>query len=141
MGMAVLAGRLHMVMMQAVAVAALTGYYFWQSRRHSASEGARLTPFRAASILAVVATICFASGAIQWLPSFEYSNHSYRWVGETGFLLARKFLTFTPPLTPTFRRASWRSSFRLASMAPTAKVSSRLPILGSSLYFSSRSLS
>ncbi len=85
MGMAVLAGRLHMVMMQAVAVAALTGYYFWQSRRHSASEGTRLTPLRAVGILAVVATICFASGAVQWLPSFEYSNHSYRWVGETGF--------------------------------------------------------
>lgn len=84
MGMAVLGGRLHMVMMQSIAVAAMAAYYAWQSpRRSAAGKPARFV--RAGLVVFLIAAVCFGAGGVQILPSTEYSAHSWRSAGEAGF--------------------------------------------------------
>jgi hypothetical protein len=84
MGMAVLGGRLHMVMMQSIVVAAMTAYHAWQSHRCS-TAGKPASFVRAVVVVALIAAVCFGAGAVQILPSIEYSTHTWRAAGEAGF--------------------------------------------------------
>jgi hypothetical protein len=74
LGMTLLAGSIHIALMDGIAVATLTGYV-WLSRRESRSM------FTAATILATTAVTSVLFGAVQLLPTLEYSRLAYRWVG------------------------------------------------------------
>jgi len=84
MGMAVLGGRLHMVMMQAIVVAAMAACYAWQSCCRSAA-GRRASFVRAGLIVILIAAVCVGAGAVQILPSIEYSTHTWRATGQADF--------------------------------------------------------
>jgi len=74
LGMTFLAGSIHIAMIDGIVVATLT-MYVWFSRRQSCSI------FSAGTILATSAIISVLFGAVQLLPSVEYSRFAYRWVG------------------------------------------------------------
>jgi len=74
LGMTILAGSIHIAIIDGIVVATLTAY-LWFSRRESCSI------FSAATILTVTAMTAVLFGAVQLLPSFEYSRLAYRWVG------------------------------------------------------------
>jgi hypothetical protein len=74
LGMTFLAGGLHIAIMDVLVAASLTAY-LWLSKRENRSV------FWIASILAAIVLISVLFGAVQLLPSFEYSRLAYRWVG------------------------------------------------------------
>jgi hypothetical protein len=74
LGMTFLAGSLHIAIMDAIVVATLA-IFLWSSNRPSRSI---LWPIM---IVAVIAIVSFLFGAVQLLPSYEYSPLAYRWVG------------------------------------------------------------
>jgi hypothetical protein len=93
MGMAVLGGRLHIVIMQAIVVAAMAAFYTWQSRRCApAAEPASFV--RVALVVVLVAAVCFGAGAVQMLPSIEWGSHSWRTAGGAGFSSTTKIPYF-----------------------------------------------
>ncbi|SRR5579871_1615331 len=85
MGMTVLAGALHLVIMQAMAIAALAAYF---------AARKECPPSRAVAILATTAVICAAAGAVQLLPSIEYSARAFRFLGESGTLPANERIPY-----------------------------------------------
>ena len=85
MGMAVLAGGLHMVIMQAMVVVTMAAYHVWRLRLKPEGESIRTGMVRAGLIVLVIAAVCFGAGAIQLLPSLEYSAHSIRFTGENFY--------------------------------------------------------
>jgi hypothetical protein len=74
LGMTILAGSIHIAMIDGIVVATLT-LYLWLSKRESHSI------LSAATILTVTAITSFLFAAVQLLPSLEYSRLAYRWVG------------------------------------------------------------
>ena len=74
LGMTFLAGSLHIAIMDGIVVATLA-LFLWSSNRPSRSI---LWPIM---IVAVIAAVSFLFGAVQLLPSYEYSPLAYRWVG------------------------------------------------------------
>ena len=72
LGMAVLAGGIHMVIMGGILVATMALVL-------NSSEPNRQRIFGMAAIVAVMALLF---GAVQLLPSFEYGPLSYRWIGS-----------------------------------------------------------
>jgi hypothetical protein len=74
LGMTVLAGSIHIAMIDGIVVATLT-LYVWLSKRE------RQSILSAATILAVTAITSILFAAVQLLPSLEYSRLAYRWVG------------------------------------------------------------
>src|SRR5262245_32307835 len=74
LGMTMLAGSLHIAIMDAVVVCTLIAYlWFFQRDRRSI--------FFAATMIVAVAIVSILFGAVQLLPSAEYSRLAYRWVG------------------------------------------------------------
>jgi hypothetical protein len=71
LGMAVLAGGIHMVIMAGIIVATI-------SLLLCSSDSRRLRIFGMAALVAIVG---FLFGAVQLLPSLEYGPLSYRWIG------------------------------------------------------------
>jgi hypothetical protein len=74
LGMAILAGGLHMVIMAGIVVGTMALVAGRGDRRMG----------RALAIAACVAVVGFLFGAIQVLPSLEYGPLSFRWVGGDG---------------------------------------------------------
>ncbi len=85
LGMSVLAGGFHVVVMQALAIASACAF-------HAFSRGkARTTPLRrpwvaAAAACVIVGVVGAAAGAVQLLPSMEYSPLALRYLGAPGSL-------------------------------------------------------
>jgi hypothetical protein len=79
LGMTMLSGALHLVIMQAMAVAALIVYF--TARKDC-------PPLRAAAILAAIGVVCAAAGAVQVLPAMEYTPLAYHFLGTSGTLPA-----------------------------------------------------
>ncbi len=94
LGLAVLAGRLHMVMMQALVVASAVIFAGFQQRLRRKWGGL-------AAILVVAAVVSFCAGAVQLLVSMEYSQHVVRFFGAE------------PPLPATQRIPEWYPSHGL----------------------------
>ena len=84
LGMAILAGSLHVAIMDAILV--LSAAAFWAIRTPGGASLPPLTRFAAirqsALVVAVIGTVSFAAGAIQLLPSMEYSALAIRWTGD-----------------------------------------------------------
>ena len=84
-GMSVLAGRLHVVLMEALVIVSAGIVYACSSGPEDASPR-RSILFRAAIVVAVIGGMGFAAGAVQLFPSIEYSSRSYRYIGDAGAL-------------------------------------------------------
>jgi hypothetical protein len=71
LGMSILAGGLHIVMMQVIVLVTSAVYY---------AVSHRTGWLRPAAVVAVVAVIGLAAGAVQWVPSAEFSEHATRFI-------------------------------------------------------------
>jgi hypothetical protein len=80
LGMTILAGGLHMAIMQAIVVFTAAAFQIYQSHRtrQTAQDNFWIRP---ALIVVVVAVMGLAAGAVQLFPSMEYSGHAVRWFG------------------------------------------------------------
>jgi len=95
MGMAVLGGRLHMVMMQAIVVATATVYHARRSYEASSDpKSVRRSALRALVVIAAVALICFGAGAVQLLPSAAYSSQALRGLGPVHNAIGNKAIPY-----------------------------------------------
>ena len=73
LGMTILAGSIHVAIMDAIVAASLAGYVHFSRRKATASS--------TAMVVATVALVSALTAAIQLLPSIEYAPRAYRWVG------------------------------------------------------------
>lgn len=95
LGMATLAGSLHLVMMDVLVVVSAGAYFAYHKAGHSGGPAAgRLPWIRCAAVLAIAGTIAFAFGAIQLLPSLEYSKLAIRFFGAEHPLPARQIIPY-----------------------------------------------
>ncbi len=94
MGMAILGGRLHMVIMQGIVAVTAIAFYYWQrpDNPHSAPvDPGESGSFRRALMIVVLTGItAFGAGAIQLLPSIAYSSTALRAVGIHNALGSEK---------------------------------------------------
>ncbi len=79
----ILAGGLHLSIMQAFVAVAAIAFHAWQTRPPSVPKR-RAAWVRAALLLAVFATAALMGGAVQLLPSAEYTKVALRWLGATA---------------------------------------------------------
>ena len=88
MGMAVLAGGIHVVIMQALVVLSFAAFIaFSPQMRTDKSPGKSSSMLPVAIVTVLIVGIC--AGAVQLLPSMEYSSQALRWLGgEAPPLLA-----------------------------------------------------
>jgi hypothetical protein len=83
LGLSVLAGGLHVVMMQGIVVVTAAAFAGFNPQMIGKACGGR--PWIVAALAAaVVAVIGICAGAIQLLPSMEYSPYALRWLGSAG---------------------------------------------------------
>ena len=82
-GLAALAGGLHVVMMQALAVAAAAIFAAFNPEPPDARSG-RSAWLRPGLALAIAGGTAFCASAVQIIPSFEYSKHAIRFIGDFG---------------------------------------------------------
>ncbi len=94
LGLSILAGRLHIAIMAALAVAGAAGFATFHPLLRRKGPRAWLRP---ATILAVVAGVAFCAGAVQLLTSAEYSPHALRFFGASDALLASQKIPSTYP--------------------------------------------
>jgi membrane protein YfhO len=95
-GMAVLAGGLQEVVMDALVIVTAGIFYACASRPKTEAE---VSPpgsiyFRAAIVVAVIGAVGLAAGAVQLFPSIEYSTRSLRFLGAPGALPADKKIPY-----------------------------------------------
>jgi len=84
LGISVLGGRLHIVMMQTLAVIAAAAFAASHSARKPAGFPLRGHPWVwAAVVVAVAGVLSFAAGAVQLFPSFEYRPRALRYLSDT----------------------------------------------------------
>ena len=91
LGLSILAGGLHLSIMQAIGVLTATVYHFWRTRL---AENRQSIWGRGILIVFVVGFVASASGAVQLLPSMEYSSHALRFLSATVTLPATKKIPY-----------------------------------------------
>ncbi|OFV98324.1 MAG: hypothetical protein A3H28_08225 [Acidobacteria bacterium RIFCSPLOWO2_02_FULL_61_28] len=90
-GMAILAGSLHIPMMNVLVVVSAAAYYAFRTPDEATvrlTRRSRLT--WVASLVLVVGAVAFAAGAVQLLPSLEYAPQSVRWAGNWADVSTKK---------------------------------------------------
>jgi len=85
-GLSVLAGGLHVVLMEALVIASAAIFNACSSRLET--ESRRSIVFRTAIVIAVIGAVGLAAGAVQLFPSVEYSTRAFRFLGAAGALPA-----------------------------------------------------
>ena len=83
LGLSILAGGLHMAIMQAAVIVTAAAYYSLRDDP-DADRGALKRWRRSALIVGVAGLAAFAAGAVQLLPSMEYSHQAIRFASGTG---------------------------------------------------------
>jgi hypothetical protein len=83
LGMSILAGGLHVVIMQGLVILSAAAFYGWQGCRTADEFSRRSSMFARITLLTALAVaVGGAAGAIQLLPSAEYSPLALRWMGS-----------------------------------------------------------
>jgi hypothetical protein len=92
LGMSVLAGGLHVVLMDALVIVSSGIYYACSPgpERQPRPSGGLSAGLRAAIVISVLGIVGLAAGAIQLFPSVEYSARALRFFGEKGALPANQ---------------------------------------------------
>jgi Bacterial membrane protein YfhO len=84
LGLSILGGRLHIAMMQAIVVVTAAAYYAWP-QRGGEPRGQDSVRWRSAfAIVCITGLFAFGVGAVQLLPSMEYSPKVIRAIGATA---------------------------------------------------------
>jgi len=86
LGMSILAGGLHVVIMQLLVL--VSAAIFFAIVSDSGAQEKSQPWMKAGRALGIFVTIGFAASAIQLLPSIEYSHHAIRFLGSAGALPA-----------------------------------------------------
>lgn len=86
LGLSILAGGMHIVILQALVVVSACAYDAFGGESHSWR--------RAALVIAIVGTLGFAAGAVQLAPSMEYSARAIRFLGKPGALPATEKIPY-----------------------------------------------
>src|SRR5688572_3041216 len=95
LGMSILAGRLHIVMMDAIVIVSAAAYVaFREGRKSEISRPVRRPWLRSAVVVALALAMAFAFGAVQLFPSIELSDLAVRNVGPEGPLPARERIPY-----------------------------------------------
>src|SRR5579859_3344424 len=81
LGISILAGGLHVVIMQALVVVSAVLFYAWHSGARSGLPPRTKPWVWATIVMAAIATVAFAAGAVQLFPSIEYSRRAFRFAG------------------------------------------------------------
>ena len=82
LGMSLLAGSLHVAIMQSIVVVSAAMYFAWQRRSPIPTVAERAAPLMWCLFVAVaIGLLAAAAGAIQLLPSMEYGRLVTRWTG------------------------------------------------------------
>lgn len=88
LGLSVLAGGLHVILMEALVIVS-AGIF------HACTSKARMfSVFRATLVVAIIGIVGSAAGAIQLLPSIEYSSRVLRFIGPSGALPANQKIPY-----------------------------------------------
>ena len=83
LGIAILAGGLHIVIMEALVIVTAVLFHAWQSSGHPSGMTPRAKPWVWAAVaITATASVAFTAGAVQLLPSIEYSRRAYRFTGR-----------------------------------------------------------
>lgn len=121
LGLSILAGGMHLVILQALVIVSAGVYHAFichsaeplsSSRRQSWRS--RQSWMRAAIVVAVIAAVGFAAGAVQLLPSIEYSGQALRFLGKAGALPGNEKIPYTD-----LSEGLWPNSF-VAMLIPQA---------------------
>src|SRR5690242_10075926 len=91
LGMSILAGGLHIVMLQVIVVVSAVVFFAFHARSQPCSV--RQAPpswTRPVLVTAMIAAAALCAGSIQLLPSLEYSRHAYRFLGAPMLPAAEK---------------------------------------------------
>ncbi|MGA3043367.1 MAG: hypothetical protein ABSF54_21545, partial [Bryobacteraceae bacterium] len=83
LGLAILAGGLHAALMQAIVIVTAAAFHSFRADSDAAQRPLQRCR-RNALIVGVAGVTAFAAGAVQLLPSIEYSHRAMRFVGGTG---------------------------------------------------------
>jgi hypothetical protein len=95
LGISVLGGRIHIVMMEAIAVLSVTCYLTWRRVRDVSDAQVRRSLWkRAIAVVSILAAISIMLGAVQLLPSVEYSGLANRFVGGSASPPANQKLAY-----------------------------------------------
>ncbi len=106
MGLAILAGRLHLSMMQALAVlGAVVFAGLCPQLRQKGPIGRTWT--RPATVLAIVAGVAFCAAAVQLFASMEYSPHVVRFFGAVPALPANQRIPSNYPTQGLWPQGLW----------------------------------
>ena len=90
LGMSILAGGFHVVIMQALVIVSASAFY----AVCEAAESAGRSWLRGPAAALVIMGIGGATGAVQLLPSMEYSKRALRWIGNAGALPANQKIPY-----------------------------------------------
>ena len=91
LGLSILAGGLHVVVMQGIVIVSAAAYYAWHEYRQAGMSSRRRSIIvRVAWLTGLVVVIGAAAGAVQLLPSAEYSRLALRWLGSRTLWASQK---------------------------------------------------
>ncbi len=106
MGMAILAGGLHMPIMQALAAVGAVAFAVVHPQLRQRGPLGKAW-IGSATILAIVAGVAFCAGAVQLLVSTEYAGHAVRFFGAPPALLASQRIPWSYPSDGLWPQGLW----------------------------------
>ena len=84
LGLSILAGGLHMAIMQAIVIVTAAVFHGFRTGADAPTSVGVMRWRRHAVVVSIAALVAFAAGAVQLLPSLEYSHQALRFVSNTG---------------------------------------------------------
>jgi hypothetical protein len=116
LGLSILAGGLHVVIMQVLVILSAAIYHaFAEDSKEPAKPWFRRHSWvRAGTVVAAIATVAVAAGAVQLLPSIEYSSRAVRFLGKFGLLPANQKIPYAD-----LSEGAWPNGF-MAMLIPEA---------------------
>ena len=90
LGMSILAGGFHLVVLQGLAIVSATVFY--AASKSTESPGRRWV--KSAAVALTIVGVGSATGAVQLWPSMEYSQRALRWLGKAGAFPANQKIPY-----------------------------------------------
>jgi hypothetical protein len=116
LGLSILAGGLHMAIMQAIVIATAAAFRTFPARADDAGRQPPIGWRQSALIVGVAGLTAFAAGAVQLLPSIEYSRQAWRYVNGPALQASEKI-----PYTYLTEKLSAQGILKLLIAVPRAE--------------------